>query len=101
MDQTTWVIQVLDDSKRRSIEYENRFWLRQHVRKMDIRICVEDCNVGIHEIEESYEKEGTIIIQKGKHIQNKSDFNPKEEALLLLKTDYGYLVFQYFPNQKE
>ena len=98
MDPSTWVIQVLDDSKRRSIEYENRGWLRQHVCKMAIRVCVEDCNVGVHEIEESYEKEGAILIQEGKAIKNKSDFDLEKEALLLLKTTYGYLVFQYFPN---
>lgn len=99
MDQTTWVIHVLDDSNRKSIEYENRFWLRQHVKEMNIRVCVEDCNVGIREIEESYEEEGTILIQKGKHIQDKSDFNPKKEALLLLKRSYGYVIFQYFPEK--
>lgn len=52
MDQTTRVIQVLDDSNKRSIEYQNRFWLRQNVEKLHIRVCVEDCGADTFDIAE-------------------------------------------------
>ena len=99
MDQTTWVIRVLEDSNRRSIEYENKFWLRRYVESMEIKVCVEDCNVDIANIEEAWEEKDTILVQKGKIVESKNDFNPKNEALLLLKRNYGYVVFQYFPKE--
>ena len=99
MDQTTWVIQVLDDSNNRSIEYQNRSWLRQNVEKLHIRVCVEDCVANTFDIAEEWAKEGSILIQEGKRIQFKADFHPGKEALLLinLKED-GYLVFLYSPK---
>ncbi|MCI8486726.1 MAG: hypothetical protein HFJ20_06640 [Clostridia bacterium] len=100
MDQTTWVIQVLDDSNNRSIEYQNRSWLRQNVEKLHIRVCVEDCVANTFDIAEEWAKEGSILIQEGKRIQFKADFHPGKEALLLinLKED-GYLVFLYSPKE--
>ena len=52
MNQTIWVVQVLDDSNNRSIEYQNRLWLRQNVEKLHIRVCVEDCVANIFDIAE-------------------------------------------------
>lgn len=95
MNQTTWVIHVLDDSNNRSIEYQNRLWLCQNVEKLHIRVCVEDCVANIFDIAEEWANEGTILIQEGKNIQFKDDFNPAKEALLLIKREDGYLVFLY------
>ena len=100
MSQTTWVIQVLDDSNNRSIEYQNRFWLRKNVEKLHIRVCVEDCTVDTFEIADEWSKEDTILIQEGKKIQFKSDFHPGKEALLLVNCkENGYLVFLYSPKK--
>ncbi len=99
MDQATWVIQVLDDSENRSIEYKNRFWLRKNVEKMKIRVCVEGCLVNMSKIEEEFEKEGTILIQEGKRVKKKSSIRPEKEALLLIKFEKkSYLVFLYSPK---
>lgn len=99
MDQTTWVIQVLDDSNNRSIEYQNRFWLRQNVEKLHIRVCVEDCGADTFDIAEKWAEEGTILIQNGKNVQCKDDFHPGKEALLLIKYKSAYLVFLYSPKE--
>lgn len=100
MNQTTWVIQVLDDSNNRSIEYLNRFWLRSNVEKLHIRVCVEDCAVDTFKIADEWRKEDTILVQEGKIIQFKSDFNPGKEALLLVNCkENGYLVFLYSPKK--
>lgn len=99
MNQTTWVIQVLDDSYNRSIEYQNRFWLRQNVEKLHIRACVEDCVTNTSNIAKKWAHEGTILVQEGKRIQCKADFQPEKEALLLIKHEDGYLVFLYSPKE--
>ena len=100
MNQTAWVIQVLDDSSNRSIEYQNRFWLRQNVEKLHIRVCVEDCVANTFDIADEWSKEGTILIQEGKEIQFKADFHPRKEALLLVNCkEDGYLVFLYSPKE--
>ena len=101
MSQTSWVIQVLDDSLGRSIEYLNRFWLRQNVEKLHIRVCVEDCVVNTFDIAEKWAEEGTILIQEGKNVQFKDDFHPGKEALLLVKyeSEDTYLVFLYSPKE--
>jgi len=101
MDQTSWVIQVLDDSNNRSIEYPNRFWLRQNVEKLHIRVCVEDCIVNTFDIAEKWAKEGTILIQDGNSVRSKNDFHPGKEALLLIKykSEDTYLVFLYSPKE--
>lgn len=101
MERTTWVIQVLDDSNRRSIEYQNRIWLRQNVEKLQIHVCVEACEVNIFDIAEDWEREGTIIIQEGKAVQFKNDFKPGKEALLLIKqkAEDPYWVFLYSPKE--
>ena len=99
MDQTAWVMNVLDDSNRRSIEYANRFWLRQHVQEMNIRVCVEDCEVSIEELTERYGDEKYIFIQNGKEIKSKRHFNEEQEALMLLKGENMYFVFLYTPKR--
>ena len=101
MNQTTWVIQVLDDSRNRSIEYQNRFWLRQNVEKLHIRVCVEDCVANTFDIAEKWAEKGTILIQEGKNVQFKNDFHPGKEALLLVKyeSEDSYLVFLYSPKE--
>lgn len=99
MDQTTWVIQVLDDSNNRSIEYQNRFWLRQNVERLHIHVCVEDCVADTFDIAEEWANKDSILIQEGKNIQFKGDFNPIKEALLLAKRKDGYLIFRYSPKE--
>lgn len=99
MDQTTWVIQVLDDAYNRSIEYQNRFWLRQNVEKLHIHVCVEFCVANTFDIAEEWGKEGTILIQEGQNIQFKADFHPGKEALLLVKSEEGYRIFLYTPKE--
>lgn len=102
MDQTSWVIQVLDDSRRRSIEYENRLWLRQNVEKMNLRVCVEDCEVDTFRIAKAWEEEGTMLIQEGKRIQFQGDFHPGKEALLILRpypSNPPNIVFLYSPKE--
>ena len=101
MNQTSWVIQVLDDSLDRSIEYPNRFWLRQNVEKLHIRVCVEDCVANTFDIAKKWAEEGTILIQEGKNVQFKDDFHPGKEALLLVKYESkdAYLVFLYYPKE--
>lgn len=99
MDRTAWVIQVLDDSSNRSIEYQNRLWLRQNVEKLHIRVCVEDCVANTFDIAEEWKNKGRILIQEGKNIHFKADFHPGKEALLLSKREDSYLVFLYSPKE--
>ncbi len=101
MNQTSWVIQVLDDSLGRSIEYQNRLWLRQNVEKLHIRVCIEDCVADTFDIAEEWAKDTTILIQEGKYVRFKNDFHPGKEALLLVKykSEDAYLVFLYSPKE--
>ena len=102
MVQSTWVINVLDDSNRRSIEYGNRLWLRENVEKMNIRVCAEDCEVGFLNIASRMDEEGTILIQHGEQVGTRESgraFWQSEEALLLVKMEDGYLVFLYLPKE--
>ena len=101
MNRTSWVIQVLDDSNRRSIEYENRTWLRQNVETLGLCVCVEDCGVDVFGIAKSWGEEGTMLIQEGKRIQFQADFHPGKEALLVRKlypSKPQNLVFLYSPK---
>lgn len=97
MDQTSCVINVLDDSRERSIEFQNRLWLRQNIEKLNIHVCVEDCLANIFDIAKEWDHEGTIIIQEGQKIQIKNDFEFSKEALLLIKDESknAYYVFLY------
>ena len=100
--QTTWLIQVLDDSKRRSIEYENRLWLRQNVSRLYLRVYVEDCNVYISQIAKYWSKQDTSLIQDGKRVYLGDNFNPKKEALLIVNLGSeipDYYVFLYSPKE--
>lgn len=99
MSRTEWVIKVLEDSNRRSIGYENKMWIRKNAMDMNIRACVENCNVDLHGIEENVKFKGTLLIQEGKKVEFDSGFNPEDEALLLIKDGYIYHVYQYFPKK--
>ena len=101
MNQTSWVIQVLDDSLGRSIEYQNRLWLRQNVEELDIRVSVEDCVIDTFGIAAEWENDGAILVQDGKPVQFKADFHPGKEALQLVprESENGYLVFLYSPKE--
>lgn len=98
MDQTTWVINVLDDSRNKSIEYKNRFWLRQNVDKYRVIVCVEDCIADIFRIAEYWKMDESILIQDGEVVQFRGEFNPTMEALLLVKSLEEYYVFLYSPE---
>lgn len=103
MDQTTWVIKVLDDSRNRSIEYRNRVWLQRNVEKLNIRVCVEDSVVDTFGIAKNWAKEGTILVQNGEIIEFRSDFHPGKEALLIVKYQSEdkdeHIVFLYSPKE--
>ena len=100
MEHATFVINVLEDSNRRSIEYENKIWLRNNVDDMNIRVCIEDCNVELQEVEEAFDKKDAIVVQNGERVKCKSDFQTKTEALLILNFGFGHnQVFQYFPKK--
>ena len=101
MDRTTWVIKVLDDSRNRSIEYQNRRWLQRNLEKLNICVCVEDCMVNTFGIADAWMKKGTRLIQDGEYIAFKDDFHPGKEALLLKKyeDEERYLVFLYSPKE--
>jgi len=102
MERATFVINVLEDSNRRSIEYENKRWLYDNVYDMNIRVHQDNCNVDIQKIREVFYEKGTIVIQNGEIIKTKSDFNSRKEALLVCIEGSGYnYVFQYFPKKKK
>ncbi|MCI8344847.1 MAG: hypothetical protein HFJ42_02560 [Clostridia bacterium] len=92
-----WVIKVLDDSRRKSIEYENRCWLMKNVHDLNVHVCVENCLCSVFGIVRSFDKEGTLLIQDGKDIG--FSFNPCKEALSLVKDNNGYRVFLYSPKE--
>lgn len=105
MDHVSWVIKVLDDSRRKSIEYENRCWLYQNVEPLNIVVCIEDCLADIflisrHWVDKNYEL-SSMVIQGGKEIINKNDFNFREEALLITRydTNEDAYVFLYSPEK--
>ena len=97
-EQTAFVIQVLDDSNRRSIEYKNRVWLRQNVNNLGIRVCIEDCIADVFDIVEAWKKENSILIQDGEKVKSKGNFHPGKEALLLINYQSYYSVFLYSPK---
>lgn len=99
MDQTTWVIKVLDDARNKSIEYQNRVWLQKNVERLDICVCVEASTVNTFDIADAWGEKGTMLIQNGEYVQFKADFHPGKEALLLTKYEKRYLVCLYFPKE--
>ena len=99
MSRTEWIIKVLEDSNRRSIEYENKNWIRENAMDMNIRVCVENCNVDLSCVEKKIKVKGTFIVQEGRKIECRSEFNPEKEALLLIEDEYMYYLFQYFPKK--
>ena len=98
IEQTAFVIWTLDDSIGKSIDYKNRFWLRKNVKMLDIRVCVEDCNVDLFKIARDWRKEGHFVIQDGKKVENERDFDFKKEALFLIQYKNHCLVFLYYPK---
>ena len=102
MEQATYVINVLEDSNRRSIEYENKVWLRNNVDDMNIRVSEEDCNVKLQDVKEAFYEKDAIVVQNGERVKSKSDFKPRTEALVILNVAFGRnMVFQYFPKKKK
>ena len=102
MDRANWVVKVLDDSHNKSIEYKNRNWLLQNVEKLNINVCVEDCEANVFKIAEYWKDEATILIQEGEPVKSKADFHPGKEALLIGKPKElfdGYLVYVYYPKE--
>ena len=94
-----WVIRVLDDSHRKSINYENRRWLMKNIEKLDVRVCVEDCVSDVFTIVRNWNNDGSILIQDGKNVQFKNYFNPCKEALSLIRLNNEYIVFLYSPKE--
>ena len=92
------VVKVLEESNKRAIGYQNRAWIKENAMDMNIRVYAQDCNVELYHIEEKSTKNGVMIIQNGKKVEFKSEFNPKEEALLLVKFEDINYIFQYFPK---
>lgn len=99
MDQTTWVIKVLDDARNKSIEYQNRVWLQKNVERLNIGVYVESSTVNTFDIADAWGKKGTMLIQNGEEIQFKNDFHPGKEALLITKYKERCLVCLYFPKE--
>ena len=102
MDRANWVVKVLDDSHNKSIEYKNRSWLLQNVEKLNINVCVEDCEANVFDIAEDWKDEATILIQEGEPVKFKADFHPGKEALLIRKSKKssdGYLASIYYPKE--
>ncbi len=100
MNHTSWVIQVLGDSHKRSLEYQNRFWLRQNVEGLHINVSVSDCITNTFDIEKKCVEKETMLIQEGKII-HLNDFDLEKEALLLVKneSENTYNVFLYSPKE--
>ena len=101
MNQTAcWVIKVLEDSNRRSIEYENKRWLYYNADEMHILVRIEDCNVKLHEINYAFDAKKVMLVQNGEKFKSKSEFNPKKEALFIVDVGFGHnRVYQYFPKE--
>lgn len=94
-----WVIRVLDDSRRKSIEYENRRWLIENIEELNVHVCVENCLCNVFGIARHWDEKDNILIQDGKNIYFMNHFNPSKEALSLIRHDDGYLVFLYSPKE--
>lgn len=104
MTRTEWIIKVLRDSFNEDISLENKLWLTENVEKLHIMACVEDCVCNTFDIAKSWpkKKKKNMLIQNGKHLHFKADFNPLKEALLLtVYDDSSYLIFLYSPKQFE
>lgn len=108
IQRTFWLINVLDDAQNKSIEYANRFWLRQNVCEYKINICVEDSMVSkLEDIKEYLSSTGSFIIQDGKkfwakQMDKKMDVN-KEAIVCWRVKDYehfNYLAFLYRPKDE-
>lgn len=101
MSRAAILIDALDDSKQRSIQYENRVWLRENVEKFDIYLhgYGKCCLTTIWDIAEEWKKEDTILIQNGAKVEKQEEFLVNKEALLLVKrtNNSGYHVLLYSP----
>ena len=105
MDHASWVVKVLDDSRRKSIEYENRCWLYQNVESLNIVVCIEDCLADIFRIARRWVDKNcefsSMVIQGGKEIKNKNDFNFGKEALLITSSDTEAKAYVYLYSPEE
>ena len=100
MEQATFVINVLEDWARRSIEYENKVWLRNNVETLKITVSEQDCEASIYDIKSLIGQKDIMVIQKGKEIKSKYEFKHRKEALLIIDIPLtGNCVFQYFPKR--
>ena len=97
--EATWIKKVLDEANNRCINYTNRFWISQNAKRLDIRVCVEDCVTDLSGVARKCAKDGTVLVQEGKRIPYDS-FNPKKEALVLIKyKSDAYLISLYSPEE--
>lgn len=104
MTRTEWVIQVLTDAYNTNLSQKNEDWLRKNVEALDIGVCVEDSVANTFDIAEEWFKHNpkSQIIQDGKRLKFKAEFNPFKEALLIAPySESTYLVYLYSPKQFE
>ena len=100
MEQATFVIDVLEDWYRRSIEYENKVWLRNNVEALSIIASEQDCEASVYDIKALLGEKDVIVVQNGKELKAKSEFKRRKEALLVIGLPCGgNCVFQYFPKR--
>lgn len=105
MTRTEWVIKVLTDAYNTNLSPKNEDWLRKNVEALDIRVCVEDSVANTFDIAEECFKHNpkSQIIQDGKRLIFRGDFNPFKEALLIepRQSKPTYFVYLYSPKQFE
>lgn len=98
MEKATYVIDVLENFNRRSIEYENKVWLRNNVETLNITVSKQDCDVSVYDIKALLGENDVIVIQNGKELKDKREFSRKKEALLVIGLPCGgNCVCRYCP----
>lgn len=95
MDRTNFVINALDDLERKSIEYENRFWLRKNVNKLQISISIESGLIDAYWISR-WLNEGEVEF----FVQNGIKILPKDKGQLNFDEEFLVLVSSVFENVK-
>ena len=107
LERTFWVINVLDDAEKKSIEYANRLWLRKNIAEHKINICVEDSMVSsIEDIKKYLSSAGSFIIQSGEKFwvkQMDKKFDESKEAIVCWRVKdneyFNYYAFLYRPEK--